>query len=199
MVAVWVLAAVAAIIILFFSYFRLLRKRLFLVWRLFLLKKKGAEVTWLRNPFLSAFQRQKGFDFICKYKERSYYVTLLSTRHRHREHFFATPTELYVHRKFRLFRAAGGRVRARINEFRLDLGFKTVPIDLTATAPAEAETVLLFYPVAKDVFGLAGTKKVYLGNGDTVFGEYRLYTLSAFFDGLEEGLYKRKRKIWNYN
>lgn len=195
-----IVAAIAGLLILFVSYTRLLRKRLSLMWKLWRLEKKhGAEVTWLRNPILSVFQGQKGFDFTCDYKGKRYFVTLLSTRHRHREHFFASPTELYVHRKFRLLRAAGGRVRARINEFHIDLGVKVLPIDLTAKAPEGAETVLLFYPVAKDVLGLQGTRKVYLGNGDTVFGEYRLYTLSAFFDGLESGLYKRKQKIWKYD
>lgn len=197
---VWIVAALAALVILFFSYGRLIRKRLFLIWKLLQLKKKHeAQVTWLRNPLLSVFQGQKGFDFICVYEGKTYYVSVLSTRHRHREHFFVSPTELYVHRKFRLFRAAGGRVRARINEFHIDLGAKTIPIDLTQKAPEGAETVLLFYPVAKDVLGLQGTRKVYLGNGDVVFGEYRLYTLSAFFDGLEEGLYKRKQRVWKYD
>jgi len=200
MVVVWVVAAMAGLFILFFSYCRLLRKRLHLLWKLFRLEKKyGATVTWIRKPIFSLFLKQKGFDFICVYKEKTYYVSVLSTRHRHREHFFASPTELYVHRKFRLFRAAGGRVRARINEFHIDLGAKIVPIDLTQKAPAGAETVLLFYPVAKDVLGLQGTRKVYLGNGDVVFGDYRLYTLSAFLEGLESGLYKRKQKIWKYD
>ncbi len=200
MITELIVAAIVGFFILFFSYCRQIRKRLQLMWKLFCLQKKnGAEITWLRNPILTIFQGQKGFDFICKYKEKTYYVALLSTRHRHREHFFASPTELYVHRKLRLFRAAGGRVRARINEFNLDLGSKIVPIDLTEKAPMGAETVLLFYPVAKDVLGLQGTKKLYLGNGDVVFGEYRLYTLSAFLDGLESGLYKRKQKIWKYD
>ncbi|MBR4288435.1 MAG: hypothetical protein IKT50_03245 [Clostridia bacterium] len=195
-----IVALMTGLLILFFSYCRQIRKRLQMMWKLFCLEKKGgAKVTWLRHPILSAFQKQKGFDFICEYKEKTYYVSILSTRYRHREHFFASPTELYVHRKLRLFRAAGGRVRARINEFNLDLGSKIVPIDLTQKAPEGAETALLFYPVAKDVLGLQGTKKVYLGNGDVVFGDYRLYTLSAFIDGLESGLYKRKQKVWKYD
>lgn len=195
-----IVALITGLLILFFSYCRQIRKRLQMMWKLFRLEKKaGAKVTWLRHPIFSVFQKQKGFDFICEYNKKMYYVSILSTRHRHREHFFASPTELYVHRKLRLFRAAGGRVRARINEFNLDLGSKIVPIDLTQKAPEGAETVLLFYPVAKDVLGLQGTKKVYLGNGDVVFGDYRLYTLSAFLDGLESGLYKRKQKVWKYD
>ena len=196
----FILAAMAGLFILFFSYLRLLWKRLILVYKLNKLsKEKNYTLEWFSNPFLSVFHSLQGFDFALR-GERTYYVTLFSTRHRLREHFFASPTELYVSRKFRLFRAAGGRVISRINEVPIDLGTKFNPIDLTEKAPEGAETVLLFYPVARDVLGVDGTKKIYLGNGDTVFGDYRLYTLTAFLDGIEGGgLYHRKKKIWHYD
>ena len=196
----FILAAMAGAFILFFSYLRLLWKRLILVYKLNKLsKEKNYTLEWFSNPFLSVFHSLQGFDFALR-GERTYYVTLFSTRHRLREHFFASPTELYVSRKFRLFRAAGGRVISRINEVPIDLGTKLISIDLTEKAPEGAETVLLFYPVARDVLGVDGTKKIYLGNGDTVFGDYRLYTLSAFLEGVGgSGLYRRKKKIWHYD
>ncbi|MBR2616098.1 MAG: hypothetical protein IKC69_05415 [Clostridia bacterium] len=190
-----------ALLVLFtvFTYVGLLWKRLRLVLSLRSLAKRSCgTITWLRNPFLSVFQGQRGSDFELKTPKIRYRVALLSAHHPLREHSFASPTELYTYRRLRLLGVAGGRVRSRINVFNFGVSISKLSIDLESETDDRAEKVLLFHPVSRDVTVVRKTKKVHVGNGDELFCSYRLMTLSAFCEEAERGeVYRRRKDAWD--
>lgn len=164
-------------------------------------KKCGAEITWHRNPFPSALSPQTGFDFTVKAGERVYRVLLLAARNRFSEYRFVSSKEVVVNKKFSINLIARGRgLRGMGIHNTVDFGLstKSIPVDLTVAAKKGEEKILLFYPVAKDVTWIApGKGKIFLGSGDLLYEDFRLFTRSAFLEEIASpGKFLRRVNPW---
>ncbi|MBQ3074723.1 MAG: hypothetical protein IJC26_01530 [Clostridia bacterium] len=164
-------------------------------------KKNGAEIIWHRNPFPSALTPQTGFDFTVKAGERIYRVVLLAARNRFTEYRFVSANEVVINKKLSINLIARGRgLRGMGIHNTVDFGLstKSLPVDLTVEAEKGEEKILLFYPVSKDVTWIApGKGKVFLGSGDLLYGDFRLFTRSAFLEELASpGKYLRRVNPW---
>lgn len=164
-------------------------------------KKCGAEITWHRNPFPSALSPQTGFDFTVKAGERVYRVLLLAARNRFSEYRFVSSKEVVVNKKFSINLIARGRgLRGMGIHNTVDFGLstKSIPVDLTVEAKKGEEKILLFYPVAKDVTWIApGKGKIFLGSGDLLYEDFRLFTRSAFLEEIASpGKFLRRVNPW---
>ena len=164
-------------------------------------RKNGAEIIWHRNPFPSALSPQTGFDFTVKAGDRVYRVMLLAARNRFCEYRFVSPEEVVINKKFSINLIARGRgLRGMGIHNTVDFGLstKSLPVDLTAETEKGEEKVLLFYPVSKDVTWIApGKGKVFLGSGDLLYHDFRLFTRSAFLEEIASpGKYLRRVNPW---
>lgn len=164
-------------------------------------KKNGAEITWHRNPFPAALSPQTGFDFTVKAGKRVYQVLLLAARNRFSEYRFVSSKEVVVNKKFSINLIARGRgLRGMGIHNTVDFGLttKSIPVDLTVEAENGEEKILLFYPVAKDVTWIApGKGKIFLGSGDLLYEDFRLFTRSAFLEEIASpGKYLRRVNPW---
>ena len=165
-------------------------------------KKQGFHLLWHRTPVSALRAPREGFDFEIDAGKRHYHVLMLSAKHKLREYSFLSAEELAIYRKisFNLIaRGRGLRGMGILNSVDFGLSTKTASVSLHGDVPEGGEKIVLFYPVSKDVSCIRGTKKHFLGNGDEILNDYRLFTLSGFFRELErpETVY-RKRNPWEY-
>ncbi len=165
-------------------------------------KKRGYDITWHRHPL--SHSKTSGGTLLCSIdaKTKKYEVALMSSKYRLREYFFISKSELGI------YRSVGGIwVRSRAKFLKgitparfISFGttYQTVDLKLDETIPENAERILLFYPIAKDVtWNAPGRGKQYLGNGDLLFCKYRLLSLSAFLEELASpGKYLRRVNPW---
>ncbi len=179
-------------------------KRRILFWKLDrFCKKMEYEMVWnQKEPFWS-LSPKSGFDFSIRAEGKTYHVLLVSGRYRYSEYSFLSPTELAIFRKISLnllSRGRGMRGMGRLNVVEFGLNRKSLTVDLESVVPKGENKILLFYPVAKDVTWIApGKGKVYLGNGDLLFYDYRFFTRSGFFDELKSpGKHLRWKDPWKY-
>ncbi|MBR2850146.1 MAG: hypothetical protein IKB84_03820 [Clostridia bacterium] len=159
-------------------------------------QREMGELTWLRDPMESALHMDGKADFLLWHRGKCYRVAVFSCLHRYREHCFLSEERLAIHRKVTL-KAANLRQRVRMKEVSLGDFTRYLPLSLGEDQKEGEERILLFYPVPRELSCHRGSKKIYLGNGDPVFGGYRLLTYTAFWEELSgQGLYLKKRNPW---
>ncbi len=163
-------------------------------------RKKGFEITWLRDPLESMKKKDCKFDFTVQTGEKKYHVAILSARYRYREHCFVSSDTLQVNRALKVGRMKKGGRNPKKKSANLAVFTRPFQIDLEAQVPSEDVKIILFYPIAKEVTAVRGGSKIYLDNGEEVYKFYYLLSLSAFFKQLTgEKNYIHKRKPWEYD